>query len=71
MDCVGHDQRPWPITFLRGNYRPSRHGSLADVSRDRAAALAAATALSPEQQAEREKEIADQMRRIRGKSPAP
>jgi hypothetical protein len=51
--------------WLRGNYRPSRHGPLAEMSRDRTAALAAATALSPEQQAARAKEIADQLRRMK------
>jgi hypothetical protein len=52
--------------WLRGNYRPSRHGPRSEVTRDRAAALAAATALTPEQQAERQKEITEMLRRIKG-----
>jgi len=56
--------------ILRGTYRPSRHGPRPDPSQDfgnRAAQLAAECALSPEKQAAREKEIADQMRRMKGK----
>jgi hypothetical protein len=51
---------------LRGTYRPSRHGPKPEEMGSRAAELAAATALSPEQQAERQREIAEQMRRIKG-----
>jgi hypothetical protein len=70
----GRKPKPTALHILHGTFNRTCHGNRIDapqnfghrVGPDRAAQLSAACALSPEEQAERQKEIAERMRRIKG-----